>query len=62
MLGSSKADNVVKFEDSDDDSWAKDDKPTKKEEKKESVFGKVFGKNKPTPAPTLPTRKIVGER
>ena len=67
--GSSKqGDTVVKFEESDDDSWARDDKQakkddkTKKEEKKESVFGKVFSKNKPAPAPTLPSRKIVGER
>ena len=73
-LGASKNNEVTKFEDdSDDDDWSekpakKDDKikkPPEKEEsrKKESTFlGGVFGKNKETVPPKLPTRKIVGER
>ena len=75
QTGSSKNNEVTKFEDdSDDDDWSekpakKDDnhgKPAEKEEtrKKESTFlGGVFSKNKEAAAPSkLPTRKIVGER
>ena len=67
--GASKGDNVVKFEDSEDDDWSgkQSDKRTAKEDKKEtSVLGRVFNKSKPAPANAppqkLPTRKIVGER
>ena len=62
LLGSSKGDTVVKFEDSDDDDWSKETKQKVEPKKEVSVIGRVFGKPKPAPAPTLPTRKIVGER
>ena len=69
IAGASKGDNVVKFEDSEDDDWSgkQSDKRTAKEDKKEtSVLGRVFNKSKPAPATAppqkLPTRKIVGER
>jgi len=59
--GSSKGDNVVKFEDSDDEDWSKEAKQRAEQKKEVSVIGRVFGKPKPAPAPTLSTRKIVGE-
>ena len=74
--GTSKNNEVTKFEDdSDDDDWS--EKPTKKDDnhgkpvekmeetrKKESTFlGGVFNKNKEVAASAkLPSRKIVGER
>ena len=67
--GASKGDNVVKFEDSEDDDWSgkqSDKRPAKEDKKETSVLGRVFNKSKPAPANAppqkLPTRKIVGER
>ena len=67
--GASKGDNVVKFEDSEDDDWSgkqSDKKPAREDKKETSVLGRVFNKSKPAPANAppqkLPTRKIVGER
>ena len=70
LSGTSKqGNNVVKFEESDDDEdWSNNDNRNKvndrKDDKKKegSVLDRVFNKSKPAPAPTVPTRKIVGER
>ena len=75
QTGTSKNNEVTKFEDdSDDDDWSEKPaktndnhrKPAEKVEetrKKESTFlGGVFSKNKEVAPPKLPTRKIVGER
>ena len=75
QTGTSKNNEVTKFEDdSDDDDWSEKPaktndnhrKPAEKVEetrKKESTFlGGVFSKNKEVAPSKLPTRKIVGER